>query len=211
MTEGINTFSSLKASLVAWSQRGGSADPKVETNLQRFINLTEESIATKLKLLGVKLVVTGNFIDGQPVYNKPNGWKSTISWRVLDGENIVLYQRTPDYVRMFWPDVTAKADPKYYADIDYTHWLVAPTPNGTLSFEVEYYEYPPNLSDVNESNWFINNFSRAMLYGSLKEMYEFLRDTPVAMYWKAQFDEAMGDVRSEDLNIMVSESQRKPK
>ena len=44
--------------------------------------------------------------------------------------------RKYEYLREYWPSPTATGTPVFYADYDYTNWLIAPTPDVAYAFEV---------------------------------------------------------------------------
>jgi hypothetical protein len=81
-----------------------------------------------------------------------------------------------EYLREYWPDPAQEDVPKYYADYDYTHWLIAPTPDAAYNFEVLYYERIQPLDSANQTNWFTIYAPQAMLYGSLVEASMFLKN-----------------------------------
>jgi len=208
MTVGLSNYDELKDAVKDWLGRGGVSDPIVEKNINVFVNLTEEEITTNLKLLGIKRVLSGRFETGNPVIEKPQGWRSTISWRT--SVSPVMFQRTTDYIKMVYT-LGSEGPPKYYSDYDYTHWYVGPTPDEEYNFEVEMYGMPKPLSSEVPTNWYLDRTPHALLYGSLQQAFMFLKNSQSAAIWQAKFKEALGGVKTEDLGTMVSESQRKPK
>jgi hypothetical protein len=89
--------------------------------------------------------------------------------------------------------------PKFYADYDYTHWLVAPTPDTAYDYEVLYYERVQPLDSSNQSNWFTTYAPQAMLYGSLLQAMPFLKNDERIAMWQQQYDLIINTLKSEDV------------
>jgi hypothetical protein len=106
--------------------------------------------------------------------------------------------RKYEYLRNYWPDNTATGEPAYYSDYDYTHWLVAPTPDSAYSFEVLYYERVQPLDSTNQSNWFTVYAPQALLYGSLLQAMPFLKNDERVAMWQSQYDAVIGTLSTED-------------
>ena len=89
--------------------------------------------------------------------------------------------------------------PKFYCDYDYTHWLIAPTPDDDYSFEVLYYERLQPLDSTNQTNWFTQYAPQALLYGSLLQAMPFLKNDERIPIWQAQYDKVVGVLKVEDV------------
>jgi len=89
--------------------------------------------------------------------------------------------------------------PKFYADYDYTHWLVAPTPASDYDFEVLYYERPQPLDSSNQTNWFTTYAPQALLYGSLLQAMPFLKNDSRTQMWQQQYDQIIQTLKAEDM------------
>jgi hypothetical protein len=89
--------------------------------------------------------------------------------------------------------------PKFYADYDYTHWLVAPTPAAAYDFEVLYYERVQPLDSSNQTNWFTIYAPQALLYGSLLQAMPFLKNDERMGMWQQQYDLIINTLKAEDV------------
>jgi hypothetical protein len=108
--------------------------------------------------------------------------------------------RKYEYLREYWPNQTLTDTPLYYADYDYTHWLVAPTPDQAYSFEVLYYERVQPLDSSNQTNWFTIYAPQALLYGSLLQAMPFLKNDERTPMWQAQYSAIMQTLKAEDVS-----------
>ena len=199
------TFTSLKEDVQRYLERGSSfaSDPVVFEQIPRLINLAERRIARELKVQGFINVVNGTMAVGQSVYDKPDRWRDTIS--VNFGTGPTLSKRTPiftrsyEYCRSYWPDESETAQPLFYSDYDYDHWLFAPTPDVAYPFEILYYELPPLLDDVTQTNWLTEYAPQLLLYGTLLEATPFLKNDDRIATWQNYYDRAAGMLNGEDL------------
>lgn len=199
------TFTTLKADMERYLERGGTlvSDPRVFEQLPRLINLAERRIARELKLQGLTSVVTDTLLPGVSVYAKPDRWRDTVSINVGLGEEMknrtFLFTRSYEYLRSYWPDESVRGAPEFYGDYNYEHWLIVPTPDLAYPFEVVYYELPPLLDDVTQTNWLTDYAPQALLYASLLEATPFLKNDERIQVWQGMYDRAAAMLNGEDL------------
>jgi hypothetical protein len=138
-------------------------------------------------------------VIGTAVIAKPARWHKTVSLNItVAGERRPVLLRKYEYLRNYSPDPTATGIPEYYADYDYTNWLVAPTPAAAYAFEVLYYERVQPLDSSNQTNWFTIYAPQALLYGSLLQAMPFLKNDERIPMWQSQYDAIMGTLAEED-------------
>jgi hypothetical protein len=206
------TFDSLKQDIQRYLERGASyaSDPVVYEQIPRFINLAERRIARELKVQGFINVVTGTMTVGQSVYAKPDRWRDTVSFNIgtgpLNNSRKTVFTRDYEYLRSYWPDATQTDQPIFYSDYDYTHWLVAPTPDAEYPFEVLYYELPPLLDDGVQTNWLTEYSPQLLLYGALLEATPFLKNDERISVWQNMYDRAAAMLNGEDLAKILDRS-----
>lgn len=199
------TFDSLQQDARRYLERGGTmaSDPVVYEQLPRLINLAERRCAKELKVQGFINVVTGTMVVGQSVYDKPDRWRDTVSINFGTGAGYntrkPLFTRAYEYVRAYWPDATERDEPQFYADYDYKHWLIAPTPDAAYPFEVVYYELPRLLDDSTQTNWLTEYAPDLLLYATLLEAAPFLKNDERISVWQQMYDRAASTLNGEDL------------
>jgi len=110
-----------------------------------------------------------------------------------------VFLRKYEYLREYWPDPTQTDVPAFYCDYDYTHWLVAPTPDQAYSYEVLYYERVQPLDETNQSNWFTQYAPQALLYGTLLQAMPFLKNDERIPVWQSLYDKAVAMLQNEDI------------
>ena len=206
------TFTTLQQDVRRYLERGTTyaSDPVVFEQIPRLINLAERRIARELKIQGFINVVSGTLQSGVAVYPKPDRWRDTVSLNIGTGNQNntrnVLFSRAYEYLLSYWPDRTATSQPIFYSDYDYTHWLIAPTPNADYPFEVLYYELPPLLDDVVQTNWLTDYAPQLLLYGTLLEATPFLKNDERIPVWQNMYDRAASMLNGEDLAKILDRS-----
>ena len=144
-------------------------------------------------------VVNANMEIGNPVIQKPARWRKTVSMTVTTpAGKQPIFLRKLEYLNNYWPDVSATDTPLFYADYDYDHWFIAPTPDAAYLFEALCYTRLQPLDSSNQTNWLTQNAPNAMLFGTLKQTAPFLKDDARLALWSGLFDAAMAALKTED-------------
>ena len=196
-TAQVMTYDSLVEDIQQYLER---TDDATIAQIPRFIMLAEQVIASQIKFLGNLTVNTSNMVISTATIDKPARWHKTVSMNVtVDGKRQPVFLRKYEYLREYAPDPSVEGVPKFYADYDYTHWLVAPTPDTAYDYEVLYYERVQPLDSSNQSNWFTIYAPQAMLYGSLLQAMPFLKNDERIAMWQQQYDLIINTLKSEDV------------
>jgi hypothetical protein len=190
------TYDSLVENVQSYLER---TDAATIEKIPLFIMLAEQVIASQIKFLGNMTVNASNMVTGQNIIAKPARWHKTVSVNVtVAGKRQPVFNRRYEYVREYWPDPAATEVPKFYCDYDYTHWLIAPTPDDDYAFEVLYYERVQPLDSSNQTNWFTQYAPQALLYGALLQAMPFLKNYDLVPSWQAQYKLIMDTLMAED-------------
>lgn len=208
------TFDSLTADLKAYLERGFPADGGVVAQIPRLINLAERAIARELKVLGFIESVFGSLQANVNIYQKPDRWRRTVSMRYgvaapgsgFQNVSTPIFTRSYEYCRVYAPDQTITGPPEFYADYNYTHWLVAPTPDINYPWEIMYSQQPPLLDSTNQSNWLTDYAPNALLYRSLLEATPFLKNDERIPTWQAFFEKEVNNLGMENLEQVLDRS-----
>lgn len=193
----LMTYNSLFDDISSYLER---TDTATLNKIPTFIMLAEQTLASEIKFLGNLTVNESTMVSGDPIITKPARWRKTVSMNVsVNGEKRPVFLRTYEYLRQYWPDDSQEDVPKYYADYDYSHWLIAPTPDEAYSFEVMYYEEVQPLDATNQINWFTQYAPQAMLYGSLLQAMPFLKNDERMPLWRAEYDKIVAQLKTENI------------
>jgi hypothetical protein len=191
------TYSSLVDDIESYLER---TDQATIEKIPTFVMLAEQIIASEIKFMGNLTVNTFNLVQGEAVVQKPARWRKTVSMNiVVNGQREPVLLRKYEYLRNYWPNPTQQDTPLYYADYDYFHWLVAPTPNAAYAAEVLYYERIQPLDSNNQTNWFTMYAPQALLYGTLLQAMPFLKNDARVQLWQTMYSQYMAALKAEDL------------
>lgn len=202
------TYSSLLEDVRRYLERGFTAesDQIVYEQLPRLITLGERRISRELKIQGFIRAVTTPLQAGVATYRKPDRWRDTVSM-TLNGAPI--FARAYEYCRNYWPDEAQTATPQFYADYDYNHWLITPTPNADSTLEVMYYEQPRFLGEDFQTNWLTEYAPDLLLYATLLEATPFLKKDERIGTWQQMYDRAAQALNGEDLKKIMDRSAQR--
>lgn len=100
---------------------------------------------------------------------------------VFQGDFLYLLNKDVNFIREVYPNQSARAKPKYYAifgpvynNVNELSFIMGPTPDLNYRAELHYYYYPESIVTAG-TTWLGDNFSSALLYGSLVEAYTFMK------------------------------------
>lgn len=192
----VMTYDSLTSTVLQYLER---KDAAVVNQLPTFITLAEFEIAQEIKTLGQLQVVEATMLAGNPVLQKPARWRKTVSMNItVGGVKQPVFLRKYEYLKNYWPNTSQTDVPLYYADTDWDHWYIAPTPDQDYQFEVLYYERIAPLSSENQTNWITQNAPNAMLFGTLLQAMPFLKNDQRQIF-QQKYTEALQALKTEDV------------
>lgn len=194
----VFTYDNLTSTIYQYLERNDTA---VVNQVPVAISLCEYEIAQQIKTLGQLNVAESTLTAGNPVVAKPARWRKTVSMKYTDasGNKQPIYLRKYEYLTAYWPNNTNTAPPIYYADYDYDHWYLSPTPDQSYDFEVLFYERILPLSSTNQTNWLTQNAPNALLFGTLLQMTPFLKNDTRIPTWQQMYQNALNMLKSEDI------------
>jgi hypothetical protein len=203
-TASVMTYDSLVENVQSYLER---TDTATLDKIPLFIMLAEQIIASQIKFLGNLTVQASTMTLNANVIDKPARWHKTVSMNItVAGKRQPVLLRKYEYLREYWPNPTANGVPKFYCDYDYTHWMVAPTPDDDYVFEVLYYERLQPLDSSNQVNWFTIYAPQALLYGTLLQAMPFLKNDDRVPLWQAMYQQSMDILVAED-KLRVADRQ----
>lgn len=176
----------------------------VTTQINTFIQQAEERIYNTVQIPSLRKNVTGTATTGNPYLSCPNNYLSTYSMAVVkaDGSYEYLLNKDVNFIRQSYPSPTATGLPRYYAlfgsqytDLNELAFIMGPTPDANYTVELHYFYYPESIVTAGTS-WLGDNYSPALLYGSLVEAYTYMKgEADVLATYVAKYQEALGQLK----------------
>jgi hypothetical protein len=192
----VLTYDSLTSTVLQYLER---KDKAVVDAIPTFITLAEFEIAEQIKTLGQLQLVESTMTTGNATLQKPARWRKTVSMSVtVNGKKQPVLLRKYEYLKNYWPDTNQISTPLFYADTDWDHWYLAPTPDEDYAFEVLYYERIAPLSSTNQTNWLTRNAPNAMLFGTLLQAMPFLKNDQRQIF-QQKYSESLQALKAEDV------------
>ena len=199
------TYSGLKTAIQDYMD---NSETTFVNTLDTFIQQAENRIFNTIELNVFRKNVTGTASSGTPHLGAPTDFISPLSLAVLDGSNYTyLLLKHPSFMRSYVTSASTTGTPKYYGQFDDDTFILAPTPDSNLTFELHYLYEPASLTTKGDSGttWLSENASDLLLYGSLVEASTFMKqDLNETNMFEARFQENLVRVS----NLMEGRSTR---
>ena len=200
------TYSGMKTAIQNYMD---SSETTFTNTLDTFIKQAENRIFNTIELNVFRKNVTGTAASGNPYLSSPSDFVSPLSLAVLnsDSEYTYLLLKHPSFMRNYIKTAATTGVPKYYGQFDDDTFILAPTPNANLTFELHYLYQPASLTAAGDSGttWISDNTPDLLLYGSLVEASIFLKqDLTETNMFEQRFQENLVRVT----NLMEGRSTR---
>ena len=200
------TYSGMKTAIQNYMD---SSETTFTNTLDTFIKQAENRIFNTIELNVFRKNVTGTAASGNPYLSSPSDFVAPLSLAVLnsDSEYTYLLLKHPSFMRNYVQAAATTGVPKYYGQFDDDTFILSPTPNANLTFELHYLYQPASLTAAGDSGttWISDNTPDLLLYGSLVEASIFLKqDLNATNMFEQRFQENLVRVT----NLMEGRSTR---
>jgi len=200
----ITTYAELKSSITDFLNRDD-----LDTVAPDFITLAEADLSRKVRHWRMEGRATAE-IDTQ--YSAiPADFLEVITFHVTSGNlrPLELISQA-EMLQRRYENLDTSGKPAYYA-LTAGEIEVYPTPDGTYTTELYYYKRISALSDGNTSNWLLEYFPDAYLYGSLVHSAPYLKDDARLQLWAALYEQAIASINRESEATKFGGSGRRMK
>ena len=183
---------------------GNTSTVNVTTQINTFIQQAEERIYNTVQIPSLRKNVTGNCSSTSKYLACPNDYLSTYSLAIIqtDGSYEYLLNKDVNFIRQAYPDPTATGLPRYYAlfgsrlnDPNELTFILGPTPDANYGAELHYFYYPESIVTAGTS-WLGDNYSPALLYGTLVEAYTYMKgEQDMLATYNSKYSEALAQLK----------------
>ena len=200
----LTTFAELKTSIADFLDRDD-----LTSVIPDFITLAEADLNRGLRHWRQEKRATAE-IDTQ-FSAIPADFLEVISFHISSGDyrSLELISKAQMQDRRYKSGDTS-GKPAFYA-ITAGEIEVYPTPDGTYDTELYYYSRITALSDSNTSNWVLEYFPDAYLYGALVHSAPYLKDDARTQVWASLYQNALNAINMESEKSKFGGSGRRMK
>jgi hypothetical protein len=169
---------------------------ELEASIPQIIAQAEEMIFQRLPNLPCfRKTSTASVVAGTADYTLASA-RMIRQFSITNSGNVsYLDHRIDSYLRDYWPNSSTQGTPIMYstktASTSGITVTVAPTPDSTYSYTIDYIAPETGLSSGNPNTWISDNAEVVLLSASLYETSAFLKAAETLNLYKAQFDEAI--------------------
>ena len=169
------TYAELVAQIESYTENSYST-----VDVNTFITQAENRIFNSVNLPDLRANDTGTISAANKYLNVPVDWLATYSLAVIDNatnEYTYLLNKDVNFIRESFPDtdVAHYGKPQYYAVFNDDTFILGPTPDINYGTELHYFYYPESITTAaSGQSWLGDNYSTALLYGSLLEANTYL-------------------------------------
>ena len=186
----ITTYAELQAAIASWLNRDDLA-----STIPNFIDMVEADMSRTIRHWRME---KRSIADLTTQYSAlPSDFYEPIRLSITSGTTYSLeLVGQADLLRLRQRTDNVTGRPQYYAMTDGSI-EVFPTPADTYTLEMVYYSKIIPLTDTNTSNWVLNYYPDAYLYGSLIHSAPFLGDDNRLSVWAALYDNAINAINAD--------------
>jgi hypothetical protein len=165
----LNTYAELQTAIGDWLNR---AD--LDQKIPDFIRLAESTLNDVLRSADMVTSATVAITSGRATL--PADALEIVYAQVASTEDEPLEQIAPQQLTMLRRTRTRDAaNPRFFAIVG-RQLVVTPSPSGSVSLDLDYYQRLPALTTSNTTNWLLTDAPHVYLYTSLLHATPFLMD-----------------------------------
>ncbi len=183
----ITTYAELQDAVADWINR-----PEIEARLSTFVQMAEADMNRRVRhwRMEERSTITAN----DRYLQLPLDWVEAVRVSTtVDGVTRRLELAPHAAMLDSRTEAAGVAGvPKYYL-LSGGEMELFPTPDGDYTVEMIYVGKIPALSDANTTNWVLENYPDAYLYGALTKAADFVAD-PRGGVWQPLFEKAIAEM-----------------
>lgn len=204
------TYTELVAAIQSYTE---NYEQEFVANIPVFVRQTETRIYNAVQLPSIRRNATGTLLTGNKYLTAPTDFLAVYSMAVIEDYGTAdetyhyLLNKDVNYIREAYPTPADTGLPQYYAifgpqvtsnvTTDELSFIFGPTPDDAYTLELHYYYYPESITTAADGRtWLGDNYDPALLYGSLREAYLFMKgEQDLIANVEAKYNEAMGELK----------------
>lgn len=186
----LSTYEQLQSAITGLLHRDN-----LDAAVPDFIRLAEAEFNRELRCRQMETRVTAQSSDRY--LTLPDDFLELRNIKVLTTPYRQLVNISTENLDTYY-DSASSGCPRAYAMVGESIY-VSPPPDGTYTYEIDYYASVPALETFS-SNWLLIGYPDAYLYGSLLHSAPYLRDDARLATWGTFYTSVMASIRRADAN-----------
>jgi hypothetical protein len=181
----LSTYAGLVASIQAWMVRAdlsGTADD--------FIDLFEAWANRNLRVRQMEAEATST---AEEYIALPTDFLELRDIQYMGSPTVQLEYLTPELSDK-WYSSGESGIPKFYTMVGNQIRLVPPPSSSDTNVRISYWQKIEALSSGNTTNWLLEDYPDAYLYGSLMHARVFVQDPQIAQYFQQGYAQVMSEI-----------------
>ena len=185
----ITTYSELQTSVANWTHR---AD--LSNRIPEFISLAEAKFNRELRVSGMEKRATTVVGITTEYVALPTDFLEARNFQLATTPVTLLRQMSPEEIDARYQGNSGK--PRFYAIVG-DEFQLAPSPDGEYFLELDYWSRITPLSDVDTSNWLLEDHPDLYLCGALCQAIPYLNITDARVpALRAEYASLMGSLQA---------------
>lgn len=186
----ISTYAELKAAIADFLNRDD-----LTSAIPNFVSLAEANLKRDVRHWRMENRATAT-LDSQ--YEAlPARWVAPIRLMITGSPSYELEPVGQAEMANLRASNNGSGRPQYYA-LTQGELEFYPTPDAEYTLEMVYYEAPAAFSSDGDTNWLLQNFPDAYLYGSLIHTAPYLSDDARTQVWAALYQAAVDKISADN-------------
>ena len=167
--------------------------------IPKIVNRAEERLTRVLDDYGLVQTTAVTFNINDNSFTLPVGTRTIKNINYdLGGETFQVLQRTDEFIRDYWPVSASTNDiVNYYARVDNTKILLAPTPAQNLNASIVYVAQPTPLTSATQNNYFSDYCYDALFNASMVEAMVFMKDYQTSQLFEQRYQQSVESLRNQ--------------
>lgn len=195
----LSTYSELKTSIANWLIRDD-----LTSVIPDFITLAEAAHRRDVRHWDMENRATTTL--SQRYLERPSGWLETIRVTLQDnGTKALNLISRQDMAEMREGASDATGTPRFFCHVENSYEFY-PTPDGSYTIQLHYYEQPTPLSDSSPSNWLLTDHPDVYLYGALLHAGPYLVEDERVGVWAQLYSAALSRLNASNDSSIYSGS-----
>lgn len=196
----ITNFTELKASVVDWINR-----PNIDVVADDLVRLAESELSRELETREMEASIT--FDVSTVSHALPVDYLAHLSLNAVG----VINNSQINYIA---PDVFDEKREMVGGPCNFTivgeEMLFWPAPSDPVTIRMRYRKTLPALSDTNDTNWLLDKYPDAYLFGALAEASQYVNDTARLQTYVARRDRAISMINKVDKKKITQRRRARP-